>query len=69
GFSYDINWWFINIENNKSGELAMGFYRTHRDKTEFVIVYETENWRGKNVKKAYYIDENGHCGKSNGSLE
>lgn len=66
--AYDIGWWIIRSENKVTGEFALGLYTTHDDRQQFVFTYRTRSGNGKVKGKFYYIDENGKCGKSNGSL-
>lgn len=65
--SYDIGWWIIRCDDRITGEFALGLYTTHNDKHQFVFAYKTQSG-GKVKGKFYYIDENGHCGKNNGTL-
>ncbi len=66
--AYDIGWWIIRSENKVTGEFALGLYTTHAGRQQFVFTYRTRSGNGKVKGKFYYIDENGKCGKSNGTL-
>lgn len=65
---YDISWWLINIENSKSGTVALGLYTTHDGKLELIFAFRYQDSNGKVKGNFYYIDENGKCGKNNGTL-
>lgn len=66
--AYDIGWWIIRSKNKVTGEFALGFYTTHEGRQQFVFTYRTQSGNGKVKGKLYYIDENGKCGKKNGTL-
>lgn len=66
--AYDIGWWIIRSANKITGEFALGLYTTHEGRQQFVFTYRTQSGNGKVKGKFYYIDENGKCGKSNGTL-
>lgn len=66
--AYDIGWWIIRSQNKVTGEFVLGLYTTHEGRHQFVFAYRTQESNGKVKGKFYYIDENGKCGKNNGTL-
>lgn len=66
--SYDISWWLIKSGSSKSGTVALGLYTTHDNKMELIFACKYEDSKGKIKGNFYYIDENGKCGKNNGTL-
>lgn len=65
---YDIKWWMINSEKSIDGKTAFGLFTTNEGKMEFIFAFRGQNSKGKNKNLFYYIDENGKCGKNNGTL-
>ena len=65
---YDISWWMINLETKREGEMALGLYRTHDGKLQFIFTTRNQDSDGKIRGQFYYIDQNGRCGKRNGAL-
>lgn len=65
---FDIKWWLFNAEYKQEGSIVFGCYFKNNGDPELVLGIKNQESSGKVSGKVYYIDKNGKCGSTKGSL-
>lgn len=66
--AYEFQWWILSSKSKQTGTMALGLYTTSEGRLQLIFAYRTQESDGKVKGSFYYIDENGKCGKKNGTL-
>lgn len=66
--AYEFQWWILNSKSSQTGTMALGLYTTSEGRLQLIFACRTQESDGKVKGSFYYIDENGKCGKKNGTL-
>ncbi len=66
---FDIKWWLFNAEYKQEGSIVFGCYFKNNGDPQLVLGIRSQDSGGKVSGKTYYIDSNGKCGSTTGSLE
>ncbi|WP_124100567.1 vWA domain-containing protein [Ruminococcus sp. Marseille-P6503] len=65
---FDIKWWLFSAEYKNEGSVVFGCYFKNNGDPELVLGIKSQDSGGKTSGKVYYIDKNGKCGSTKGSL-